>query len=118
MAKFECNESEGLSCVARLQSMDPAARWQDSEEERWANHGDLFVGGTAGGEGFYVQFFEDDNRETRCQVTYSSYKGFTEESIKALLCEAIKTPIIPQWQLSVEASRAWALKQGCKPSPK
>ena len=104
--------------MARLQSMDPAARWQDSEEERWANHGDLFVGGTAGGEGFYVQFFENDNRETRCQVTYSSYKGFTEESIKALLCEAIKTPIIPQWQLSVEASRAWALKQGCKPSPK
>ena len=39
MAKFECNESEGLSCVARLQSMDPAARWQDSEEEKWANHG-------------------------------------------------------------------------------
>ena len=64
------------------------------------------------------EFFENDNRETRCQVTYSSYKGFTEESIKALLCEAIKTPIIPQWQLSVEASRAWALKQGCKPSPK
>ena len=117
MAKFECNESEGLSCVARLQSMDPAARWQDSEEEKWANHGDLFVGGFEGGfnngGGFYVQFFENDNRETRCQVTYSSYKGFTEESIKALLCEAIKTPIIPQWQLSVEASRAWAssLKQ-------
>lgn len=97
--KFECNEAEGLSCIAHLSKMDPAARWQDSEEERWANHGDLFVGGPEepNGGGFYVQFFENDNREIRCQITYSSYKGFTEESIKALLCEAIKTPIVPRY---------------------
>jgi len=97
MTKFECSEGEGLSCVARLQIMDPAARWQDSEEEKWANGGtDLFVGlDDAGGWGFYVQFFENDEREVRCCITYSAYKNFTEESIKALLCEAVKNPIVP-----------------------
>jgi len=96
--KFECTYAEGLSCIARLQIMDPAARWQDSEEERWANHGDLFVGlDDAGGWGVYAQLFENDEREARCCITYSAYKGFTEESIKALLCEAIKTPIVPRY---------------------
>ena len=96
MAKFECNESEGLSCIDRLSKMDPAARWNDSEEEKWANSGAaLFIGGPEepNGGGFYCQFFEDE-REIRCRITYSSYKGFSEESIKALLEESVKTPIV------------------------
>jgi hypothetical protein len=96
MAKFECNESEGLSCIAHLSKMDPAARWEDTEEEKWENGGvDIFAGrDKPHGGGFYSQFFREDDGETRWCITYSSYKGFSEESIKALLEESVKTPIV------------------------